>query len=241
MAHASLRALGPVEERGAGVIRALDAAVSATGTVLMVLGAEDEWAWVNERPEHERAALLADAPPFDADETPAQADIGTLAELFRRAPGTRVSDHPEGRFGARGAHAAMLLADQPWDDYYGPGSPLARFVERGGKVLRLGADPDTVTVTHYAEYLAPLAEKRRVRRYRRVAGRGGPSIRVVESLDDEKGIADYEDEDYFATILRAFLETGRVSTGMVGAAHAELFDAAEFVEHAVTWMTAHLQ
>ena len=57
-----------------------------------------------------------------------------LAEVFRTTSGTFVSNHPEGRFGARGAGADALVRDVPWDDYYGPGSPLARLVERGGTV-----------------------------------------------------------------------------------------------------------
>ena len=225
MVHASLRAIGPVEDGAAGVVRALDAAVGAGGTLMMVLGAADPWAWVNERPEAERAALLASAEPFDPLATPAEADVGALAEVFRTTSGTLVSNHPEGRFAARGAGADALLRDVPWDDYYGPGSPLARLVERGGHVLRLGADTDTVTVIHYAEYLADVPDKRRVRRHRRVDAAGGPVIRTVDCLDDSAGIVEWPGEDYFATILGDFLATGAASRGVVGQAVSELLDA----------------
>lgn len=240
MVHASLRAIGPVDHGAAGVIEALDAAVGWDGTVLMVLGAHDPWAWVNERPEHERSRLLTEAVPFDCLTTPADPDVGVLAEVFRQRPGTIVSDHPEGRFGARGALAEQLLEDVPWDDYYGPGSPLERFVQAGGKVLRLGADLDTLTVLHYAEYLAPIPSKRRVRRHRRVAGREGPEIRLIECLDDSEGIVDHLGEDYFAAILRAYLATGGASRGRVGQANSQLINASDFVEFAVAWMTKHL-
>ena len=63
--HASLRAIGPVEGGAEGVIEALESAVGHDGTLLMILGAECDFDWVNERPEAEREALLADAPPFD--------------------------------------------------------------------------------------------------------------------------------------------------------------------------------
>src|SRR5690606_27402989 len=43
MVHASLRKIGPVQEGANGVIEALDAAVSPGGTLLMVLGARDDW------------------------------------------------------------------------------------------------------------------------------------------------------------------------------------------------------
>ena len=65
-----------------------------------------------------------------------------------------------------------------------------RLVEAGGSVLRLGADTNTVTLIHYAEYLAHVPDKRRVRRHRRVFGSDGPGIRVVECLDDNLGIVD---------------------------------------------------
>ncbi len=110
----------------------------------MVLGAVDDHDWVNGRTRERRPTLLADAEPFDHLRTPALPDVGVLAEVLRTMPGTVVNDHPEGRFAARGRLARELLTDLPWDDYYGPGSALDRFVSAGGRVLRLGADPDTL-------------------------------------------------------------------------------------------------
>ena len=54
MIHASLRALGPVEGGAGGVLDALDRAVGASGTWMMVLGARDDWAWVNDLPEDDQ-------------------------------------------------------------------------------------------------------------------------------------------------------------------------------------------
>jgi aminoglycoside N3'-acetyltransferase len=240
MVHASLRAVGPVADGAAGVVAALEAAVGPAGTLVMMLGARDDWDWVNARPEPERASLLAPAPVFDKDTTPADPDVGVLAEVFRRTPGTVVNDHPDGRFGARGRLAADLLADVPWDDYYGPGSPLERLVRAGGRVLRLGADLDTVTLLHLAEYLADVPDKRRVVRHHKVAGPGGPRVLAVSCLDDSDGIVDRPGEDYFAVVLRDYLRQGRTRTGRVGGADSELIDAADLLDHAVRWMTRHL-
>jgi aminoglycoside N3'-acetyltransferase len=237
MVHASLRKIGAVEGGAEGVLDALEAAVG-DGALMMTLGARDDWSWVNERPEAERAALLADAPPFDPLATPADPDVGYLAETFRRRPGTQVTDNPEGRFGARGPLAAELLREAPWDDYYGPGSPLNRLCRMGGRILRLGADMDTVTALHWAEYRAPVASKRRVRRHRKVMGPAGPTVRTVACLDDSDGIVDWPGEDYFAVILRDYLALGRARTGMVGAAPSELIDAADIVAFAADWMAA---
>src|SRR6185369_11136693 len=133
-------------------------------------------------------------------------------------PTTLVSDHPEGRFAAWGRLAKVLVDDVPWDDYYGPDSPLERFARAGGRVLRLGANPDTVTLLHYAEYLAPVPDKRRVCRSRLVHGPDGPEVRTVSCLDDSDGIVEWTGEDYFALILREYLARGTASTGLVGGA-----------------------
>ena len=239
MVHASMRRVGG---DAGDLVTAIDDAVGEEGTWMMTLGAEDEWSWVNERPENEREALLQGTPAFEALAARAEADNGVLAEVFRTTPGTIVSDHPEGRFGARGREASELMADVPWDDYYGNGSPLERLVHRRGKVLRLGADVDTVTLLHYAEWLAPIANKRRVRRHRVVRGTGGtPVVRVVDTLDDSAGIADYEaiDDDEFGVILREYLMTGRAQHGRVGRADAELIDSQDLVAFAVDWIVAH--
>jgi aminoglycoside N3'-acetyltransferase len=243
MVHASLRRIGPVEGGAQGLIAALEEAAGPDGTLLMVLGAQDAHAWINDRPEAEREALLADAEPFDNPRTPALPEVGVLAEVLRTMPGTLVNDHPEGRFAARGARAAELLQDLPWHDYYGPGSALDRFIGAGGRVMRLGADEDTVTVLHHSEYLAQVPDKLRVRRHRKILTPDGPRIVVVECLNDENGIVPDDQQpqvDYFALILRAYLERGPASVGMVGRATAELIPAADIVAFGAQWMTEHL-
>jgi len=246
MVHASLRAIGPVEGRAAGVVTALDIAVGDEGTLLMMVSARDDWSWVNERPEAERAELLAGSPLFDPLTAESDPEVGVLAEIFRRTPGTSVSDHPEGRFAARGRLAEAFTADVPWDDYYGPGSPLERLVDSGGKVLRLGADLDTVTLIHFAEYLADVPDKRRARRHRLVMSPAeGAVVRTVDCLDDSDGIVDHPGPDYFAVILDDYLAardgTDVVRRGQVGGARSELLDAADLVAFATAWMTDHFR
>jgi aminoglycoside N3'-acetyltransferase len=224
--HASLRAIGPVVDGADGLLDALVDVIGPAGTLFMTLGAE--------------GSTGASPEPFDLLRTAADPDVGVLAEVFRTRPGTLVSNHPEGRMGASGALAADLVRDVPWDDYYGPGSPLERFVRNHGRVLRLGADIDTVTLLHYAEYLVPLPAKRRVTRHPIVAGPDGPVRTTVTCLDDSDGIVDRPGPDYFGLILGHYLALGRASVGTVGAAHCELIDAADLVDVAVAWMAEHL-
>jgi aminoglycoside N3'-acetyltransferase len=237
MVHASLRAIGPVENGADGILDALATAVGDQGTLLMILGAEIEHDWVNGLPEAERIPLLESAPPFDPNDTPAYREVGTLAEVFRRRSGTLVTDNPCGRFGARGYRARELLENAPWDDYYGPGSPLDRLCRIGGKILRLGADNDTTTALHFAEYLAEVPGKRRVRRHYRCRSGTGPVTRAVECLDDSNGIVEWPGEGYFATILRDYLATGRAKRGRVGGAESELIEAKDLVAFGASWMT----
>jgi aminoglycoside N3'-acetyltransferase len=237
MVHASLRAIGPVENGADGVLDAFETALGNEGTVLMILGAEIEHDWVNGLPEVERIPALENAPPFDPAGTPAYHEVGMLAEVFRRRPGTLVTDNPAGRFAARGHGARDLLEDAPWHDYYGPGSPLDRLCRAGGRILRLGADDDTTTALHFAEYLAEMRDKRRVRRHYRCRDADGPATRAVECLDDSNGILDWPGEDYFATILHDYFATGRAKHGRVGGAASQLIDAADLVTFGASWMT----
>lgn len=245
MIHASLRKIGLARtdfgEGGADLILdALDHAVGPEGTLLMVLGTDYAMDWVNLRPEEERAALLAGTPAFDYRRAPALGEVGWLGEAFRRRPGTIVSDNPSGRFGARGARAEPLLADAPWHDYYGPGSPLDKLCGWGGRILRMGANPDTVTALHLAEYRADLPDKRRTRWDYMLESDDGPRHGHTSCLDDGAGIARWDGEDYFAVILEAYLALGRHQAGPVGNADSELIDAADIVAFGTRWMEENL-
>ncbi|WP_040320327.1 aminoglycoside N(3)-acetyltransferase [Aeromicrobium marinum] len=215
--HVSLRAVGPVDGGADGLIDALQDVVGPAGGLVMVLGSPEGVA-------------------FDPATTPVDPEMGVLAEVFRTRPDVRVGRHPASRLAAWGA-AVPPLHPEPWHDYYGPGSPLQRFTEAGVRVLRLGADADTVTLTHWAEYVVDLPEKARVARTYVLAG---GSEHLISSLDDSDGIAQWADGDYFAQVLLDFVAAGRARAGRVGGARAELLDGPEFVDFAVDWMRRHL-
>jgi aminoglycoside N3'-acetyltransferase len=218
MVHASLRKVGPIVGGADTLLDCLLETLGANGTLLMVLGADDE-------------------EPFDPLTTEVEEDMGVLAEIFRQRNGTKVNDHAAARYGAYGPRATELLEPIPLHDYHGPGSVLERFTEMNGAVLRLGANIDTVTLTHWAEYLAKIPNKRRVRlRYMRA----DIGEQWIESLDDTYGIADWEHGDYFSQILLDFLAAGHAKTGPIGNCMAELFEAKPFVKFAVAWLETKL-
>lgn len=219
MIHCSLRRVGPIVGGAPALLDALVDATSPGGTLVMVLGADL-------------------SVPFDAKTTPVDVEeMGVLAELFRRHPEVRVNDHAAARYGALGPASSALLELAPLHDYHGRGSVLERFTDAGGEVLRLGADVDTVTLTHWAEYRAQLPDKRRVKlRYMRA----DIGEQWIESLDDTDGIREWPQGDYFPQIWLDFLAAGHARTGPVGKTVAELFDAQRFVLFATAWIEKNL-
>ena len=218
MLHASLRKVGPVEGDADVLLDAILRVLGNDGTLLMVLGADP-------------------TEPFVASSTPAELEMGILAETFRTRPGVLVNDHAAARFAAVGPLATELIDDPPLHDYHGPGSVLQRFTNHHGQVLRLGADVDTVTLTHWAEYLADVPDKRRAKRH---YVREDIGEQWIEGLDDDDGIKEWSEGDYFSQILIDFIADCRASTGKIGDCTAELFGAQTFVDFAVDWMERHL-
>jgi aminoglycoside N3'-acetyltransferase len=218
MVHASLRKVGPIAGGADTLLDCLLETLEPSGTMLMVLGADEDEL-------------------FDPLTTEVEEDMGILAEIFRQRSGTKVNDHAASRYGAYGPRATELLEPIPLHDYHGPSSVLERFTEMGGAVLRLGANIDTVTLTHWAEYLAKIPNKRRVRlRY----VRADVGEQWIESLDDTYGIAEWEGGDYFSQILLDFLATGHAKIGPIGNCKAELFEAKPFIKFAVEWLETNL-
>ncbi len=218
MVHTSMRKVGKIEGGADALIDALLQTLGAQGNLVMVLGADDD-------------------EPFDALTSEAEEDMGVVPELFREREDVHVNDHAAARYAAHGPQAEFLLNPIPLHDYHGPGSVLERLVEMNGAVLRLGADVDTVTLTHLAEYLADVPNKRRVSlRYERADS----GEQWIESLDDSDGIAEWKEGDYFPRILLDYLKSGDANIGRIGSAEAELFPAKNFLSFAKCWIESNL-
>jgi aminoglycoside 3-N-acetyltransferase len=127
-------------------------------------------------------------------------------------------------------------------DYgYGEGSPLAGLVAAHGKVLLLGAPLDTITLLHHAEHLARVPDKRVIRyEVPFAAADGTVQWRMVEEFDTAEPVVAGLDEDYFATILAAFLTSGHGAQGKVGAADSVLVEAPAVTAFAVRWLQEQL-
>jgi aminoglycoside 3-N-acetyltransferase len=208
---------------------------------MMYAGWEDDTYHLAEWDAERRRAYMLECPPFVPSRSRANRRQSILTEYLRTWPGTLRSDHPEASVVALGSMATDFTRDHPRNYPYGPGSPLQRLVEAGGKVLLLGSPLERVTLLHLAENLAEL-EGKRVVRYRMPVVQGGQRVwESFEDFDTSTGVVAWRGEDYFGVIMRAFLAGGHGRQGWVGGAPSCLIDARELLAFAVPWMERNLQ
>jgi aminoglycoside 3-N-acetyltransferase len=221
------------------VIGALLDAVSPTGTVLAYTDWDARYEELVDADGRVPKRWRRHIPPFDATAARSARDNGALPEFLRTWPGARRSANPGASFAALGARAEWFTVGHPLDYGYGPGSPLAKLVDDGGKVAMIGAPLDTMTLLHHAEHLADLPGKRVIRYEVPLATGDGVEWRTVEEFDTADPVVDGFADDYFATIVTESLTTGQGVRGRVGAADSVLVEAAAMCAFAVEWMERH--
>lgn len=225
MVHSSVRALGPIVGGVNTAIQSLLEAVGHCGTLV---------AYVDFEPFYEDDE--PDPPVFDKRIAHAARDHGILHETIRTWPGAIRSDHPDAGVVAIGADALWLTADHPFQYGYGPGSPLAKVLDRQGKVLMLGAPLDTITLLHYAEHEARIPDKR-IHRYRRLMpGPQGPAWVQFEEFDTGDPVHPALPDNCFEQIAEAYLATGQGRRGLVAQAPSYLFDARDLIRFGIAWL-----
>jgi len=138
--HSSYDAFRGFAGKPTDILAVLRNAVGSIGTVMMptlpFTGTAVEYALAN--------------PIFDVRRTPSR--TGLLTELFRRMPDVTRSVHPTHSVAVWGRDAAALveghhLAGTPC----GRGSPYARLLDRGGRILLMGTDIGALTFYHAIE------------------------------------------------------------------------------------------
>lgn len=234
MLHASYRAIRPVEGGPDAVLDALMQAVQPGGGLVMFVS------WAN-TPYDAFArggpdpAARAEWPAFDPATAPVHPGYGgAIGACLAAREGAVRSRNPDRSLLGWGA-AAPLIADQPLDHGFGPGSPLARLHAREAKVLNLGAPLYTATILHLAEYLADVPGKRHVRYEVPVLEGGAKVWRAVTQMDRDGFVAAAagQEPDYLEQVIRDYIAAGRAAEGRVGAARALLYEMADLVPFAV--------
>jgi aminoglycoside N3'-acetyltransferase len=200
LVHTSFRAVRPVEGGPAGLIEALRTALGPEGTLVMPSwsGKDDE--------------------PFDPATSPADPDLGVVADTFWRMPGVRRANHFFA-CAAAGPAADRILADPLPLPPHRPKSPVGRVHELNGQVLLLGVDHDADTTIHLAELLAGVPY--RAPHHLTVVENGRP-VRI-----------DYGENDHCCMRFRLadkwLRERGLQREGVVGHAHARLLRSRDIV------------
>ena len=235
MLHSSVKAVGRVMGGPNVILQALLNALGADGTLMMYAGWQDIPDFVLDLPAENRQRYYAEHPAFDPATARAVRENSVLAEFLRTWPGTVRSQNPEASMVAVGAQAEALTADHRLNYGYGPGSPLAKLVDRQGYVLLLGAPLDTITLLHYAENRAQMRHKN-VIHYQCPMLKDGRTVWVdIEDYDTGKA----HDEYSFEQITLAYLKLNRARQDQVGDAQSYLFDAADLAGFAINWLEQH--
>ena len=233
LAHAALRRVGPVLGGPDTLIDAIRAVIGPAGTLLAYCD------WQADDDILERTDLRDEIPPFDPRRSRSIRDNGAFPELLRTTPGALRSGNPGASCAALGGKAEWFTADHALDYGYGPQSPFGKLVEAGGKTMLIGAPLDTMTLLHHAEHVADFPNKR-LRRYEAPILMDGKTVwrhfEEFDTGDPPHGLPD----DYFATIVEAFLATGQGQRGMIGAAPSVLVDAAPMVAFGIAWLEDRL-
>lgn len=200
LVHTSFRAVRPVEGGPAGLIEALHDALGPRGTLVMP-------SWTGD-----------DDAPFDPAVTPAAADLGATADVFRRMPGVVRSDHPMA-FAAAGPAAREIVRDPLVLPPHAPASPVGRVHDLDGQVLLLGVGHEADTTLHLAEVVAGVPYRRP--KHLTVLEAGRP-VRV-----------EYGENDHCCArfaLADGWLRVGGLQhEGPVGSAHARLARSRDIV------------
>lgn len=202
--HTSFRATRPVEGGPPGLIAALREALGPEGTLVMP-------SWTGDEDE-----------PFDPLTTPADADLGVVADTFWRLPGVLRSDHFQA-FAAAGPDAGRITRDPLPLPPHIPESPVGRVHDLDGQVLLLGVEHDSDTTLHLAELLAHVPY--RVPKHGTIV-QDGRRVRIEYGENDHCCARFALADDW----LRA---RGLQSEGRVGHAHARLARARDIVSAAL--------
>ncbi len=134
LVHSALTSLGKVQGGAEAVIDALLEVLGPKGTLMMP---------------------TLSTGVFDHANSPSK--VGLLTEAFRQRPGVLRSFHPSHSVAALGDRAAeMTEGHLDCPTACGDGTPYAKLMENGGKILLLGVDQDRNTSFHGLEAMARL-------------------------------------------------------------------------------------
>ncbi|MEY9869447.1 aminoglycoside 3-N-acetyltransferase [Peribacillus sp. B2I2] len=230
LVHSSLSSIGWVNGGAVTVIQALIDVVTEEGTIVMPsqsVELSDPKDWENPPvPEEWWNIIRESMPAYNSNYTPTTKGMGKIVELFRSYPEVKRSVHPNYSFIAWGKDKNKILNQHPLNFGLGEQSPLGKLYMHHSHVLLLGADFDSTTCFHLAEYRIP---------YQKIISKGSPML--VEGKSVWKEYKDLEfREELFQEVGQAFEGEHDLKAGKVGSANCRLFSLTEAVDFAEKWL-----
>lgn len=229
LVHSSLSSIGWVNGGAVAVIQALIDVVTEEGTIVMPsqsVELSDPKEWGNPPvPEEWWDIIRESMPAYNSNYTPTTRGMGQIVELFRSYPEVKRSNHPNYSFVAWGKHKNKILNQHPLEFGLGEQSPLGKLYIRESYVLLLGADFDSSTCFHLAEYRIPN---------QKIINRGAPIIVEGKRVWKEYKELEFR-EELFQEVGQAFEAEHNMKVGKVGSANCRLFSLTEAVDFAEKW------
>ncbi|WP_340371941.1 AAC(3) family N-acetyltransferase [Peribacillus sp. FSL E2-0218] len=229
LVHSSLSSIGWVNGGAVAVIQALMEVVTEEGTIVMPsqsVELSDPARWGNPPvPQSWWKVIKESMPAYDPRYTPVTRGLGQIAELFRSFPGVERSEHPNYSFTAWGRDKDKILYPHPLEFGLGERSPLGKLYDRESYVLQLGAQFDSTTCFHLAEYRIE---------YKKVISLGAPVLVEGERVWKEYQELEFR-EELFTEVGEFYKREYEVKEGYVGSACCRLFSIKESVDYAEKW------
>lgn len=160
--HASLSSLGFVVGGAETLIRSLLEIVGEEGTLMM-----PSQTWKNldpstgvhwEEPEEWWPIIRENWPAYNKEITPA-IGMGVVAEMFRKWPGAKRTDHPARSIAAIGKYAEYITKEHDLSNIFGENSPVDKLYKLDGFILLIGVGYEKNTSLHLAETRANFPTK----------------------------------------------------------------------------------
>ncbi|MFP4697917.1 MAG: AAC(3) family N-acetyltransferase [Eubacteriales bacterium] len=235
LVHSSLSSLGWVCGGSIAVIQALQNVITDEGTIIMPTHSGDYSDPAHWRkppvPKEWHEKIRESLPAYDAEKTPTRG-VGVIPEVFRTLPDVIRSKHPHFSLAAYGKNSETIIREHPLNYGLSKDSPLGKIYGLDNSyILLLGADYDSNSIFHIAEYIHPKAKEIKL---------GAPIIeegkRVWKTFND----IELNNKD-FKKIGTAFEKTNRVKTARVGSAECKFFPVKEAVDFAMDWIIENRQ
>lgn len=229
--HTSLSGLGYVCGGPQIVIEALLECIGEEGTIMMPTQSWknlDPTAGVHwEEPKEWWQIIRDNWPAYNKEITPTNS-MGAVAEMFRKWPGAKRSDHPARSVAAVGKNADYLTMGHDLSNIFGEDSPIDKLYKLDGYILLIGTGYDKNTSIHLADAIASYPNKHYTNESSAMMVNGQREWVTYETL-----VVEGED---FVEIGEAFEKEYDVKISKLGNATLRFMKQRELVDFAVKWI-----